>query len=164
MDSIAHIQVTMGARHIGYSAVLISMWSMLAWHAVEAAEIGKYDGTEKLEIGKTRLLINNSSTFQCGWRLVFDAQASALKNDGNIALTVKTIPAEKGECGCKSHTNDFHLYRSRRITVDQQGMSVPDELVAKGRIGAANSRTFVVAAIFRAERKFDYSINFDCTD
>jgi hypothetical protein len=77
---------------------------------------------------------------------------------------VKTIPAEKGECGCKAHTNDFHLYRVRRLTIDKNGFSIPDEIVAKGRIGPANSQTFVVAHIHRAEREFDYFINFDCTD
>lgn len=129
-----------------------------------AAELSKFDGTERLEIGTTRLLINNFSTFQCGLRLLFDKESTSKHKDGNISISVKTIAADKGECGCKARTNDFHLYRARRIHVDKQGMTIPDELVAKGRIGPDNSRTFIVAAIHRPERKFDYYINFDCTD
>jgi hypothetical protein len=129
-----------------------------------AVDIDKFDGTEQLVVGSTRLLIYNFPTFQCGLRLVFDQDATVRKKDGNIALSVKTIPAEKGECGCKAHTNDFHLYRVRRVKIDKDGFSIPDELVTKGRIGPSNSRTFVVAAINRPERKFDYYINFDCTD
>jgi hypothetical protein len=129
-----------------------------------AFDIDKFDGTERLTVGSTRLLIYNFPTYQCGRRLVFDTDATTRKNDGNIALSVKTIPAEKGECGCKAHTNDFHLYRVRRVRIDKDGFNIPDELVTKGRIGSSNSRTFVVAAINRPERKFDYYINFDCTD
>lgn len=129
-----------------------------------AADIDKFDGIEQMEVGSTRLLISNFSTYQCGWRLVFDKQATVKKKDGNIALSVKTIPASKGECGCKAHTNDFHLYRAKRKKIDENGYSLPDELVAKGRIGPSGNRTFVISAIHRAERKFDYYINFDCTD
>lgn len=130
-------------------------------HAVES---DKFNGQEQLVVGSTRLLINNFQTFQCGWRLVFDKEATARKQDGTIALSVKTIPAEKGECGCKARTNDFHLYRARRIRIDKAGYVIPDELVAKGRIGPGGNRAFVITPIHRAERKNDYYINFDCTD
>jgi hypothetical protein len=130
-----------------------------------AVDIDKFDGTERLTVGSTRFVINNFGTFQCGWRLVFDNEATFKTKDGNIALTVKTISAEKGECGCKARTNDFHIYRARgERKTDKDGLIVPDELVAKGRIGPSNSRTLPVAAIYRDQRKFDYYINFDCTD
>jgi hypothetical protein len=129
-----------------------------------AVDIDKFDGAEHFTVGSTRLLINNFPTFQCGWRLVFDKEATGRKKDGNISLSVRTAPAEKGECGCKAHTNDFHLYRARRSRQVKDGYYVEDELVAKGRIGPSGSRTFVVAATYRAERKSDYYINFDCTD
>jgi hypothetical protein len=130
-----------------------------------AVDIDKFDGTEQMEVGSTRLLINNFLTFQCGWCLVFNKEATVKKKDGNIALSVKTIPAVTGECGCKAHTNDFHLYRARSGSrLDKRGFYIEDELVAKGRIGPSNSRTFVVAAIHRADRRSDYYVNFDCTD
>ncbi len=130
---------------------------------VGAVELDKFDGLEQLVVGKTRIMINNSSTFQCGQRLIFEAPAAKVKR-GEVTFQVKTIAAAKGECGCKARTNDFHLYRSRRIRTDNKGYSLPDELVAKGRIGPSGNRTFVVAAIHRVEVRFDYYINFDCTD
>lgn len=142
-------------------AMVVALYGLAV--SAGAVDIDKFDGIEQLVVGSTRIMINNSSTFQCGQRLVFEAPAAEVKR-GEITFQVKSIPADKGECGCKAHTNDFHLYRSRRKRVDQAGYSIPDELVAKGRIGPSGKRTFVVAAIHRVEVRFDYYINFDCTD
>jgi hypothetical protein len=128
-----------------------------------AADIEKFDGLEKLVIGQTRFAISNNATYQCGQRLIFGDTPASIKN-AEITFSVKTIPAGRGECGCKAHTNNFHLYRSNRIRVDKQGYAIPDELITKGKIDLAGSRTFKVAAIHRVEVKFDYYINFLCTD
>ena len=147
-------------------AVVVAIYGLAV--PAGALDADKFDGPEQLVVRSTRIMINNSATFQCGQRLVFEAPAAEVKR-GEITFQVKSIPANKGECGCgecgcKARINDFHLYRSRRKRVDQAGYSIPDELVAKGRIGPSASRTFVVAAIHRVEVRFDYYINFDCTD
>lgn len=131
--------------------------------SASAEDLDKFDGLEKLVVGETRIAIHNNSTYQCGQRLVFgDAPASLKKAE--VTFSVKSIPAERGECGCKASTNNFHLYRSNRVRVDKDGYSIPDELVAKGKLELTDSRTFKVAAIHRVEVKFDYYINFLCTD
>ena len=99
-------------------ARLITLYCLV--HPAGAAEIDKFDGTKRFTVGSTRLLIYNHPTYQCGWRLVFDEEATVRQKDGNISLSVKTIPAEKGECGCKARTNDFHLYRVRRVNTDKR--------------------------------------------
>lgn len=148
-------------RHILSLSIVLA----IAPPGIAAAEgMDTFDGTERLVVGQTRLQINNFATYQCGWRLVFDTDKTVRKKDGNIALSVRTIAAAKGECGCKARTNDFHLYRARRLRIDQAGMTVPDELVAKGRIGPSGHKTFVITPIYRKERKSDYYINHDCTD
>jgi hypothetical protein len=131
--------------------------------STSAQELDKFNGLEKLTVGETRLAIANNGTYQCGQRLVFSDTPATLKN-AEVTFSVKTVPADKGECGCKSHTHNFHLYRSNRIRVDEKGYSIPDELIAKGKLGPAESRTFKVAAINRVEVKFDYYIKFLCTD
>ncbi len=151
-------------RHLRLLSIALAIWGTLLPDFSGAAEISKFDGTETMDVGTTRLLINNFATYQCGWRLVFEKLATVRKKNGNIAFNVKTIPAESGECGCKARTNDFHLYRARRKHIDSAGYTIPDELVAKGRIGPSGNRSFEVAAIHRVERRFDYYINFDCTD
>ena len=147
-----------------HSRLLVAMLAFAVSNFADAAEVEKLDAFERMEVGSTRLLISNYPTYQCGLRLVFDRSATTKKKDGSISLTVKTVPTEKAECGCKAHTNNFHLYRARRVYIGKDGMYIPDELVAKGRILPDASRTFSVAAIHRAERKMDYHIKFDCTD
>lgn len=134
------------------------------FNAVEAGDMDQIFNCDHMKVGTTRFVINNYPTYQCGWRLVFDTMATVKKSDGNISLTVKTVPAPKTDCACKSHRNNFHLYRARRVAVDRQGNTIPDELLQKGYIDPAGSRTFTIAAINRIPRKIEYYINFDCTD
>jgi hypothetical protein len=156
-----YINVLMRKLGMQILVLLISMCGFVV--LAFAADIEKFNGLEKLIIGQTRFAISNNATYQCGQRLIFGDTPASIKN-AEITFSVKTIPAERGECGCKAHTNNFHLYRSNRIRVDKEGYAIPDVLIAKGKIDHTGSRTFKVAAIHRVEVKFDYYINFLCTD